>query len=148
MKQRFRKVHTAMWNEPLFSSLSNEAKLAFFYIITHQNMTAIGAMRGTVSGIASELKVKVKSVNELVDCHFIYADEDHATIYVRGFIKWQEPQSVNCVKAWADSRKWIPEGPLKRHALDDAEAYIDTRTEPFKRAFYDAMKDDKEDGIG
>lgn len=52
---RYRKVDSRIWNDAKFRALSDNGKLAFFMLLTHPNMTALGGMRTTVSGLAEEL---------------------------------------------------------------------------------------------
>jgi hypothetical protein len=52
---RYRKVDSRIWNDAKFRALSDKGKLAFFMLLTHPNMTALGGMRTTVSGLAEEL---------------------------------------------------------------------------------------------
>jgi len=51
----WRKIDTKIWNDRKFMALSGDAKLAFFFILTHPAMTSLGGMRGTLEGLASEL---------------------------------------------------------------------------------------------
>ena len=44
-----------IWNDAKFRDLSDNAKLVFFMLLTHPNMTALGAMRATVAGLAEEM---------------------------------------------------------------------------------------------
>ena len=152
MSIRYRKVHTHIWNQEGFASLSNEAKLSYFYIITHPNMTSLGAMRGSIRGVSSELSVKVQSVEELLDKHLICPCPTTSTIYVRDFVKWQSPESPNVVKAWGKSMHLIPEGNLKREAIADAKAYVEGLTKAFQVAFTKAFEEGRmeafaEDGM-
>ena len=52
---RYRKVDSRIWNDAKFRALSDKGKLTFFMLLTHPNMTALGGMRTTISGLAEEL---------------------------------------------------------------------------------------------
>ena len=52
---RYRKIDPRIWNDKKFRSLSDRAKLLFFMLLTHPSMTALGAMRATLPGLASEM---------------------------------------------------------------------------------------------
>ncbi len=52
---RYRKVDPKIWNDEKFRALSDDGKLAFFMLLTHPHMTAVGAMRAMPSGMASEM---------------------------------------------------------------------------------------------
>lgn len=139
LKKRYRKVHCTIWNEERFASMSNNAKLAYFYILTHPNMTALGAMRGTASGIATELGMSNSPVNELLSKNLVHYDQFSSCLYVPEFIEWQAPESTNVVKAWAKSFDLIPDGIFKRQVVIDAHAYISTLSRPFQLAFEKAL---------
>ena len=51
----YRKVSTRIWNDERFMSLPDTSKFVFLFLLTHPNMTSIGAMRGTIPGLAAEL---------------------------------------------------------------------------------------------
>ena len=141
MKKRYRKVHCTIWNEEQFASLSNNAKLAYFYILTHPNMTALGAMRGTPNGIAAELGMPASAANELVSSFIVQYDPSTSCLYIPGFIEWQTPESTNVVKAWAKSFDLIPDGIFKRQVVLEAHAFIKTLSLPFQVAFEKAMNE-------
>jgi hypothetical protein len=141
LKKRYRKIHCTIWNEERFASISNNAKLAYFYILTHPNMTALGAMRGTANGIAAELGVSTSAVNELLNIHLVQYDPATSCLYVPDFIEWQAPESTNVVKAWAKSFDLIPDGIFKRQVVLEAHAYIRTLSTPFQVAFDKALKE-------
>lgn len=52
---KYRKVDPRIWNDGKFMDLSDSGKLALFFVLTHPNMTAVGAMRHTIPGLAAEL---------------------------------------------------------------------------------------------
>ena len=53
---RYRKVDPRIWNDAKFASLTDAGKLVFFFLLTHPNMTALGAMRHSIPGMAAELR--------------------------------------------------------------------------------------------
>jgi hypothetical protein len=57
---RYRKIAPRIWNDEKFGELSDDAKLIFFLLLTHPHMTALGAMRATLAGLAAELRWAVK----------------------------------------------------------------------------------------
>jgi hypothetical protein len=52
---RYRKIDPRIWNDARFWVLSDAAKLIFLLLLTHPHMTALGAMRATLAGLAAEL---------------------------------------------------------------------------------------------
>jgi len=51
---RYRKVDPRIWNDAKFRSLDDQGKLAFFFLLTHPHMTAIGAMRASIPGLSPQ----------------------------------------------------------------------------------------------
>jgi hypothetical protein len=52
---QYRKVDTRIWNDAQFCGLSDDGKLVFLLLLTHPNMTSLGAMRATLAGLAEEI---------------------------------------------------------------------------------------------
>ena len=52
----YRKVETLIWNDRKFNALSSDGKLVFLFLLTHPNLTVLGAMRSSVMGLAGELQ--------------------------------------------------------------------------------------------
>ena len=52
---KYRKVDPRIWNDQKFSSLSDDGKLVFLFVLTHPHMTALGAMRTNTQGLSVEL---------------------------------------------------------------------------------------------
>ena len=67
----YRKVDTKIWNDRKFCALSDKAKLVFLMLLTHPCMTALGAMRQTMGGLAQELqwdsRAFTKAFREVLD---------------------------------------------------------------------------------
>jgi hypothetical protein len=61
---RYRKIDPRIWNDAKFRDLSDRGKLAFLFILTHPHMTSLGAMRGSLSGLATELGWSEKAFRE------------------------------------------------------------------------------------
>ena len=58
---KYRKVDPRIWNDEKFRSLSKDGKLVFFFLLTHPYQTSLGAMRGTLRGLAAELGLSDKA---------------------------------------------------------------------------------------
>ena len=63
---RYRKVEVRIWNDEKFRRLSDDGKLLFFALLTHPNLTGIGAMKASRSGLAEELGWTPERVTETV----------------------------------------------------------------------------------
>lgn len=139
---KYRKFYSSLWTDFSFAQLENDSKLAWIYIFTHPNMTALGAMRGSMSGIAEEIKVKTKNVDAVRNANLIHYCPTTSTIYIPRFIEHQEPQSPNCVTSWGKSLPYIPDGPLKTQCVAEAMTYVESMSEAFRKAFAKALRKD------
>src|SRR6266404_5282831 len=127
---RYRKVDTRIWNDEKFAALSDSGKLAFFYVLTHPNLTAIGAMRATLAGLAAELgwtpkRFRTALAPALTGGSMIEMNARASYIGLPHFLKYNEPESPNTVKAWRSAFDLIPECPEKQALVRRCRAYLD-----------------------
>jgi hypothetical protein len=52
---KYRKIDTRMWGDEKFRRFTDDGKLGFIFLLTHPALTSLGAMRGTMDGLAAEL---------------------------------------------------------------------------------------------
>lgn len=140
---RYRKIDPRIWNDAKFSALSDKGKLAFFMLLTHPNMTSIGAMRGTLPGLASELGWKTEAFAEAFDEVLSKGMAEHDAkscfIALPKFIQYNLPESPNVVKAWVGSLDLLPECTLKNRVIARARVYAEGLNKGFAEALPDAF---------
>jgi hypothetical protein len=140
---RYRKVDPRIWNDEKFSALSDAGKLAFLYVLTHPNLTAIGAMRATLDGLAAErgwsLKRLRKALAPALANRMIEVNERASYIGLPHFLKYNEPEAPNSVKAWRSAFDLIPECAEKRALVQRCRAYLDSKSPAFRDAMPDAI---------
>lgn len=134
----YRKIDVAIWNDEKFASLSLPSKMAFLFLVTHPNMTGIGAMRATVPGLSAELGVTVKDFAKVFEAGLAIHDQSECCVYVPKFIEYQGCESLNVLKSWVNQFQFIPAGKVKDKALANLYAYIEGKSEAFRLAFEDA----------
>ncbi len=126
---RYRKIEVRIWNDQKFRSLTSDAKLIFMFLLTHPNMTSLGAMRATIPGMAAEIGTLSKGFGEgfaelsrkgLVEC-----DEEAAFVALPKFLKHNGPENPNVVKSWESCLELIPECHLKYLVLQRAMECVD-----------------------
>jgi len=157
---RFRKVDVRVWNDERFRPFSDDAKLAFLFILTHPHLTALGAMRGTLDGLAAELGWPPRrfraAVAPATGAGMIEVNDTAAYIGLPNFLRYNEPEGPNSVKkAWVTALDSIPECPEKRTLILRCRKYLDGKSRDFKtslgeaiwEAFSDAISDGIRDGI-
>ena len=144
---RYRKIDPRIWNDEKFRSLSHEAQLAFLFVLTHPNMTLLGAFRISRSGLAEELGLPVegfaKPFSELLAKGLLKFDERAFLVYAPNFLKYNPPDNPNVIKGWAAADDLIPECPLKIELISRAKR-VAARTDAGLRAFEQAFPDFKE----
>jgi hypothetical protein len=136
---RFRKIDPRIWNDAKFRALSDHGRLVTFLIITHPNMTSLGAMRATPAGLAQEIGWSPKAFQQAfgeVLAHGI-AEHDPVAhlIALPNFIRYNAPQSPNVVKAWAGAVDLLPECALKTATLARARLFAASMPNAFRVAF-------------
>ena len=136
---RFRKVDPRIWNDQKFAALSNSGKLLFFMLLTHPNMTALGAMRGTASGLAEELGWSPEAFREAFQEASLMGMAEHdpkaCLIALPNFIRYNAPESPNVVRAWIGALDLLPECSLKTRVVARAKAFAEGMGKGFGKAF-------------
>jgi hypothetical protein len=136
---KYRKISVLIWNDAKFTSVSDDAQFLFIMLLTHPHMTSVGAMRGTLEGLAAEKKWThqrlSKGFAELVEKGMAKFDKDACCIVLPNFIKHNPPENPNVVKSWASAMELVPECDYKNEIYQALSSYINTLPEPFRKAF-------------
>lgn len=136
---RYRKISPCIWNDAKVRGLSDKGKLALFLLLTHPNMTSLGALRANLPGLACELgwktSVFARAFRELLDCGMARQDADAQLIWFPKFLRHNAPESPNVVRGWAAAFEELPECPLKLDVLAGAWATLAAFGEGFRDAF-------------
>lgn len=136
---RYRKISPCIWNDAKVRGLSDKGKLTLFLLLTHPNMTSLGALRANIPGLACELgwktSVFARAFRELLDCGMARQDADAQLIWFPKFLRHNAPESPNVVRGWAAAFEELPECPLKLDVLAGAWATLAAFGEGFRDAF-------------
>lgn len=136
---RYRKIDTRIWNDAKFRNLSDRAKLAFFFLLTHPHMTSLGAMRATVPGLAMEIgwpeKAFREAFREALAKGMAKHDEEACFLCLPNFIRYNPPESPNVVKSWLTCVDLLPECESKVQLLQHVKAFGEGLGEGFRKAF-------------
>lgn len=144
----YRKIDTRIWNDAKFNSLDATGKLAFFMLLTHPMMTAVGAMRGTPGGLAEEMGFRedamrfafLDAFRDIIGKGMAEYSEDASLIALPNFVKYNPPTSINMIKAWENCLEFLPECDLKTKVIQRAVAYADGMAKAFRDAIPFAMR--------
>jgi hypothetical protein len=136
---KYRKVDVKIWNDAKFVSLSERGKLVFLFLMTHPNLTIVGAMRATAPGLAAEIGIPLEGFREAfleaLSKGMAKVDKSAALIWLPNFLKYNKPESPNVVKAWPDAFDMLPECELKSQVFQHVKAFAEGMTEGFRKAF-------------
>ena len=123
--------------------MSDAGKLTFLMLLTHPSMTALGAMRGTPEGLAAEMgwppEAFREAFHEALSKGIAEHDQKACLIALPNFIKYNQPESPNVVKAWEGALDLLPECDLKARVISRARGYTEGLSEGFRKALPDAF---------
>lgn len=135
---RYRKIDTRIWNDEKFRDLSDDGKLVFFFLLTHPHMTSIGAMRATIPGLAAEIGWVTERLSEAfaeaLSMGMAKHDSLASMVWLPKFIRYNEPESPNVLKAWAGAIDLLPECDLTRQAVQEVKDFVKGLSEAFQKA--------------
>lgn len=135
---RYRKIDTRIWNDQKFNTLSTDGKLLFFFLLSHPHMTAIGAMRASLLGLASELGWEEKKFRTALEQAFSHGmiryDERSSFIWLPNFLKYNQPESPNVIKSWEKALDYLPECELKFEMIEAVKMLAEKLPPPFYAA--------------
>jgi hypothetical protein len=142
---KYRKIDCRIWNDEKFRELYDESKLLFFLLLTHPHMTALGAMRGSPQSLASDLGWFEKSLREALAKPFsngmIKLDEEACFIWLPNFLKYNQPENPNVIKAWQYAFDMLPECDLKYQLYQHVKEYMEGYSQSFRDAFETLSKE-------
>ena len=140
---KYRKVDPRIWNDAKFTSLDDGAKLVFFMLLTHPSMTALGAMRATLSGLAEELGWEAEAFREAFAkvCAKGMAEHDKKACLVAlpNFLRYNPPESPNVIKAWVAALDLLPECELKTRVVARSKDFAEGLSKGFAEALPDVF---------
>ena len=135
---RYRKISVQIWNDEKVRGMSDEAQLAFFFVLTHPLMTGIGAARLSVPGLSAERRWDVekgsKAFREVFKEGLLAYDETTCLLWAPNFLKHNKPENPNVVKGWGWIPETLPDCPLKTQVFQSVKAYLEGLSEAFTKA--------------
>lgn len=140
----YRKIDVRIWNDERFLRLSDDGQLCFLMVLTHQHLTPFGALRSGVLGLA-EFKGwlperMAEAFREAFREGLLEGCEKPSLIYVPRYLKYNPPESPNCVKSWKKFLELLPDCDLKTRVISDVSEYVGTLSESYYQAFHDDAK--------
>lgn len=127
-KLRYKKISIRIWIDEKFASLSDDAKLLWFYLLTNPNTVATpGLYRARAEGMAADLGWTPErfliAFSLLTEKEMAKADWRAGVVWIPNAPKHNPPENPNVVKAWIFHMEEIPECPLKQEAIETLQAH-------------------------
>lgn len=140
---KYRKVDPRIWNDEKFSSMTDDGKLAFLFVMTHPHMTSVGAMRATLPGLAEELDWEPKAFREAfqeaLSKGMVKHNRKACFVGLPRFMKYNPPESPNVMKAWGKAWDLVPECPEKNTLYHQLKGFAKGLGEGYWKAFLEAF---------
>jgi hypothetical protein len=136
---RYRKIDVNIHNDAKFRSLSDHAKLLWFTLLTHPNLTSMGAMRATQAGLAEELGWDLKRFRgvfrELLSKGMVSHDQNAPFLCIPNFLKYNRPDNPNVIKSWEKYQDLFPECRTKNEYFQQVLLFLEGLGKPFAEPF-------------
>jgi len=127
---RFRKVDPRLWGDSKFLALTDDARMAWIYLLTTPSHTAIPGV--IVGGAASHAEILRWSPErfregfaELSARGLANHDLIARVIWLPKAIKYNEPENPNVVIGWSKAWPEVPECPLKHEVWLALRRYLE-----------------------
>jgi len=139
----FRKVDVRVWSDEKFRQLSPlppSGQSLWFFLLTGPFTGSIpGLFKAGPAAMAEELGWNADAFAlafaDVIGLGMAEADTDARLIWLPNALKYNQPTSINVIKAWKHELEKLPECPLLYRALDAMEKEISTMGEGFIQAF-------------
>ena len=135
----YRKISTRIWNDEKFCSLPMVSQFIFIRVLTHQDLTSLGAFKKTDVILASEFQMKLaifrRHFKMLLDLGLLKYDSKAGLVWAPHYMRYNAPNSPNAVKHLLRAREKLPECSLVKEILQAAQEAISDRSEPMRNTF-------------
>jgi len=112
----WRRVSVKIWRDNAFRALSEQGKLIYLFVITHPNMTNIGAMSATIEGLAAELRMDFSRCEpaffEAVESGMLDWDSEEFVIAIPNHFKHDPPENPNVVTSMIRTANHLPDSEI------------------------------------
>jgi len=136
---RYRKVAVEFWNDRKIRTFDDAGKLAFLAVLTNPAMTSVGAMRGTLAGVAAELGWPLRKLERAlapaIDGKMIVVDAAAYFITMPNRLKHNRPENPNVYKGWAAAIMGLPECPERLALIGRCREHLRGCEKGFAEAF-------------
>jgi len=140
---KYRKVSPVIWQDEKFRAFTDDGKLAFLFLLTHPALTLVGAMRGTLAGLAAELGWPPRRLDRAlapaIKAGMVEINLAVPFIGLPKFLRHNPPDNPNVVKSWVRvTVEHLPECPERDALITRCRAAL---TGAFLDAFDHALQE-------
>ena len=141
----YRKVDPRVHSDRKYRALSDSGKLLFLTLLTHSNMTALGALQTTAAGLAEEMGWDLaqlkKAMSELTRAGLVQHDNPGRLVWLPNFFRFNQPENPNVVVGWGKAFEKLPDSRLLNAIAASAEAATLGRKETFTAALSRGLRE-------
>ncbi|ADQ41553.1 hypothetical protein Calkr_2085 [Caldicellulosiruptor acetigenus I77R1B] len=136
---RYTQIYSQIWYDEKFKQLSNNAKLAFIYILSSPHSNMAGYYRLPVAYISYDMQWEKETVlealNELENYNMIAYDTKNEIVLVKNFLKYNLIQNTNQAKGILRHIKEIPKSHLLIELAESIKKYASNYLNVFEELF-------------
>lgn len=134
----YRKIDPRIWNDRKVAGLDETAKLVFLFLLTHQNVTCLGAMRANSAGLSREIGMDPRrfrrALEQLAALSMLEVNPKLSFISFPNWLKYNGPEGPNSViKGWIAALNLLPDCPERDRLISRSASYLCRCSEPFRR---------------
>lgn len=134
----YRKIDPRIWNDRKVASLDDTAKLVFLFLLTHQNVTCLGAMRANSAGLSREIGMDPRrfrrALEHLSALSMLEMNQKLSFIAFPNWLKYNGPEGPNSViKGWITALNLLPDCPEKDRLISRSASFLCRCSEAFRR---------------
>jgi len=135
----YRKIDTRIHADQKYRQLSDEAKLLFLSVLTHENMTSLGAMKAYPVAMAAELGWNLpkyeQAFGECAKAGMLAGDASSGLLWAVNFLRYNGPENPNVVGGWKKSIDRLPECALRDQVVSAARTILAGYSEAYRNRF-------------
>lgn len=139
----YRKVDVRIWNDEKFRELSDDGQFVFIFLLTHPQMTSLGAMRSSPAALADDLQWAperfAKGFGEVSAKGMVEFDRKGPIVALPNFLKYNAPENPNVLKSWVKSADLLPSCGLKLMTLQRLKSLAEGLSKAFQEGFEKAF---------
>jgi len=141
---RFRKINPYIWNDDKFPYFSDDAKLLFFTLLTHPNLTMLGAMRASCVTLADDLNWTpdrlTQPFQELLAAGCLTVDERAKLVWLPHFLDYNKIENPNQLKGAYEALELLPECHLKHLIIQKLYPLAERFGQPLPERFHEPLE--------